>query len=132
MTKQLWVNKVTLLCRRLFFLVRNPVSIRPHVLSNAGYLPGDFGSGLIRLDDKPVVGNLRSDPNLGGPAKGGKLISKVAIECFEIIGQLDEGSTVNIGDDIAVIDVLHVWGLNEGRGKIFVCWVFDSAPDFDP
>ena len=104
----------------LLLFHRNPVCIGPCVLTNAGDLPGNLHRRLVGLDAELVVRNLGGDNRLSKLPNHRELIAKVAVESFEPLRQRDDGITIGIGDDVAVVDVHHV-GRFDGRVRqIFV------------
>jgi len=61
MVEQLWVQIMALVGLVVLRFHGNAMRIAPGVLADAGDLPGDVNVGLVRLDRKGVVVNLRSN-----------------------------------------------------------------------
>lgn len=90
------------------------ILFRVSVLANACHLPGDFYIRRGCANHKAIALDLISDYRLGKRSDDRELIAIVTIERFEVFGQCDCGFPVFIRDDIAVVDVHHVWRFNEG------------------
>src|ERR1035441_927233 len=102
------MNIVTTFAGVLWFFHGNTVRVGPRVLANAGYLPGDFYGGFVRLYAELMVGDLTRHNSLSKLPDHGELITKIAIQGFEPLRQRNDGITIRVGDDIAVVDVHHV------------------------
>src|SRR5450755_246858 len=94
--------------------------VGPRVVANASHLPGNLHVGLVGLDCETVIGNLAGHNGLGKLSHHRELITKVAIEGFEPFRQRDHGVALLIRDHVAVVDVHHVRGLDEGVRQVLV------------
>lgn len=102
------VEIVASLSLRLGLLHRYAVLIRPRVLPNAGHLPRDFHPRRAGPNCEAVVFYFFGDDGLSELAQDCELITEITVECFEVVGELNNRNAVLISCDIAVIDVLQV------------------------
>ena len=110
----------TALLRRLVLFGRTAIRIGPGVLTNAGHLPTNLHTRLAGPDREMVVADFFRNHGLGKLAYHRQLIAEVAVQGFEVVGQLNGRRAVLVGRNVAVVDVQHVWRFNAGVIKILV------------
>src|SRR5215471_9205956 len=89
-------------------------------VANAGHLPGNFHSRLVSLDNKVMIADLPQHDRLRELTDYGELVAKIAIQYFEVTWKFDIGEAALIRDNVSVVDIHHVGGLDEGMAEIFV------------
>src|SRR5580698_5328138 len=122
------MDVVTLVRLCLIHFHLDAMRIGPRVLTDAGDLPGNFNARFAGFDGEAAAGNLCGDPGLGGLADGCELIAKIRIESLKPRGHTHDGRAAPIGDDRAVVDVLHVGRFDEGVVQILIGgveWMID-------
>src|ERR1700722_2685322 len=122
------MNVVTLVLLRLGPFHRDAMRIGPSVLTDAGNLPGNFDSLLAGLDGEAAVGDFRRNDGLRKLADHSELVAKIRVESLEPRGHANDGCAAAIGDDGAVVDVLHVGRFDEGVVQILIGgveWMID-------
>lgn len=120
---ELWVKVTPLVFSGFFLFYSNSVGRRPSVSSYPCYLPGHFHLRLVGLDREAVVDNFLRDNCLRKLANHGQLISKILIEGLKVMRQCDVRLSIDVSRDIAVVDIQHVGGLDEGVPEILGFWV---------
>src|SRR3984885_4088333 len=119
---------MTLVPLRLVHFRLDAMRIGPSVLTDAGDLPGNFDSRLAGLDGEAAVRDFRRDDGLRKLADHRELITEIRVESLEPCGHADDGCAAAIGDDGAVVDILHIGRFDEGVVQILVGgveWMID-------
>jgi hypothetical protein len=111
---------VTLVPRRFFHLHLDAMRVGPGVLTDAGYLPGNFDPFLVGLDREAAVGDFRCDDGLRKLADHGELIAEIRVKSLEPRGHADDGRAAAVGDDVSVVDVHHVGRFDEGVVELLI------------
>src|ERR1700722_17500919 len=114
------MDVVTLVLLRLGPFHRDAMRIGPSVLTDTGNLPGNFDSLLAGLDGEAAVGDFRRDDVLRKLADHPELVAKIRVESLEPRGHANDGCAAAIGDDGAVVNVLHVGRFDEGMVQILI------------
>src|ERR1022692_4936830 len=97
-----------------------PLGARPSVLPDPGHLPRHLNVGLLGLDTEVVVPDLLSHHRLGELPDHSQLVAEVPVEGLEVVGQFYGGITASVSGDVAVVDVQHVWRLDERVAEVSV------------
>ena len=105
---------VTALIRRLPFLNRYAVSFGVCIVAYPGHLPRNADERVIRSNGKPIVLNLSSDDRLGKLSNDSQLVAEVSIQSFEIGRKHYRRDTVLVSNDVPIVNIHHVRGLDEG------------------
>ena len=107
---------------RLVFLDGNAVGIRPSILPDAGYLPGNSITTNSTSDLEGIAPNFLGYVQAWGRrSDGSQLIAKILVQSFEPIRQGYKRFSTLIQCRYAVVDVHHVGRFDEGVGKVLVC-----------
>src|SRR5579864_1653946 len=123
-TKDVGMQVATSLGPRFFYFDGSAVRIGPSIMTDAGHLPGDLGTGLPACNAKAVAGDLFRDVQIGArSADRGQLIAEVPVQGLEIAGEFDPGFAVSIQHGHAVVQVLHIRRFNVGVHQILVGWI---------
>src|SRR5260370_2562774 len=104
----------------LVFFYLNAVGVGVSIVPDAGHLPAHLHMWAVGPDGKAVVLDLARDDGLRELSDDGQLIAEVLVEGLEPVGQGHGGVAARVGGDVAVVDVHHVGGFDEGVRKIFV------------
>ena len=75
---------------------------------------------FARLNDKAIVFDLAQDDCLRELAQDCKLIAVIAVERFEVFGQLNNGEATSVDCHVAVVDILHIGRLDERVIEVLV------------
>src|SRR5215211_3164799 len=103
----------------LLFLDLEWIGCGPRVLASSRYLPTDLHPLFAARYLEAVFRNLLSNVQVWrSPTNGGELVAKISIQSFEPLGQLYRGLTLLIEARNAVVDVLHLRGLDAGVHKV--------------
>src|SRR5579859_1007056 len=120
MAEEFRVKEVAAFAFWLLLLIRDAVSISPCILSYTSDLPGYFNAGLVRLDDKGVAGDLGGDNGLRKLADRCELVTEVAIKRLKVVRHRHDSLAVRVRCHVAIVDVLHVWRLDEGVRQVLI------------
>jgi hypothetical protein len=90
------------------------------ILAHARHLPTDFYIRRVGADREAVAFDLVCHNRLREGADDGELIAEVTVQGLEVIRQCDYRLAIPISRDVAVLDVHHVRGFDEGVVEVFV------------
>src|ERR1700691_231526 len=114
------MDVVALLLRRFIYFHRDAMRVGPGVLTDASHLPGHLHIRLVGSYGKAAFGYFRRHDSLRKLPDDRQLIAEIRIERFEPIWHRHDGSVAGVGDDCAVVNVLHVRRFDEGVVEVFV------------
>src|SRR5215471_5501434 len=111
--EQLRMQVVASLGLRFVLVDRDAMRVGPGILTYSGHLPRNLDAGRAGSDGEAIVADLSGNDGLGKLPDDRELVAKVAIEGLEPIRQSDDCLSGGVCGDVAVIDVHHVWRLDE-------------------
>src|SRR5450432_1909748 len=110
----------TALLLRLELLDWNAVSVGPCVLPDAGDLPGNFHVRLVSLDAEASIRHFSCDNGLRECTDDGELVAEIPVQSLEPVGHGHDGIALRVRSHIAVVDIHHVGGFDEGVIEILL------------
>jgi len=109
---------MTTLTGRLVFLNRYTVRICVCVVAHTGDLPRNANEGLVCSNNELIISYLLGDNRLGELSDNSKLVAEVLIKGFKVGREPHCGEAISVSGNVPVVNVHHVWGLDEGMRKI--------------
>jgi len=103
-----------------FLLDHERVRFGVSILAHAGNLPGNFHVGHTGFDLELVVFDLARYDGLRELSDHGQLIAEVGVESLKPVRQRHRRLALRIGDDDAVVNVLHLRRFHRGMDQVLV------------
>jgi len=115
---KLWMQVPPLVLGSFFLFDCDSVSDGPWITPYSSHLPRDSDPRLVGFDCELVVPYFLPHNRLRKLANHGQLVAKILVKNFKIGRQLDSGLV--IGGDVAIVDIEHVRGLDEGVAEVLI------------